>query len=163
MLEVQVQGRFKSAPVGDVYLGAEITERMHLGLVVRGLARVLLNFMRKKLPGMHYSFGDRQDAQLPHIVMPLWGTADQMVVTPPGESPPPLGWRLEEPPPHRIARLAKGSRHAWMGAKRGTTKRKCRRRGGVGRTAPRSPWSFQRLRARKAGQARQRARLSFLA
>ena len=77
------------------------------------LARVLLNFMRKRLPGMHYSFGDNDNAQLPHIVMPLWGTADQLIVTPPGATPPQLGLRLEDGPAAQKARLAKGSQHEW--------------------------------------------------
>ena len=69
--------------------------------------------MRKRLPGMHYSFGDGENAQLPHIVFPLWDTADQLIVTRPGDSPPKLGMRLEEDSAHQKARFAKGSRHAW--------------------------------------------------
>lgn len=44
-LEVQVQGRFKRAPRGTVYIGGEVTERMQLGLVTKGLAKLILQLM----------------------------------------------------------------------------------------------------------------------
>jgi hypothetical protein len=44
-LEVQVQGRFKRVPKGTVYIGGEVTERMQLGLVTKGLAKLILQLM----------------------------------------------------------------------------------------------------------------------
>lgn len=38
MFEVQVQGRFKKAPEGDLYISLEITERMKLGFLTKVLA-----------------------------------------------------------------------------------------------------------------------------
>lgn len=35
MFEIQVQGRFKRPPEGDLYIGIEITDRMKLGLLTK--------------------------------------------------------------------------------------------------------------------------------
>lgn len=35
MFEVQVQGRFKKPPEGDLYISLEITDRMKLGLLTK--------------------------------------------------------------------------------------------------------------------------------
>jgi hypothetical protein len=40
-----VQGKFKRAPKGHLYMGIEITEEMKIGLVTKGVCNVLLNFM----------------------------------------------------------------------------------------------------------------------
>jgi hypothetical protein len=103
--EVQLQGRFLKKPTGMLYIGAEVTERMQLGLVTRGLCRILLAFVRKLNNFMHYSFGDAKGEQLPHIVFPLWSNVDKLVVTPPGDTPPELGRPLEEDPQARAKRV----------------------------------------------------------
>jgi hypothetical protein len=55
------------------------------------MCRTIMQFARSNLPLLHHSFGDPSDAELPHIVGPLWTMSDRVVVTPPGEPPPPLG------------------------------------------------------------------------
>lgn len=57
---------------------------------------------------LHYSFGDSQDSpnyELPHVVSPIFPTFDKIIVTPPGESPPPLGVPFEEDLEYRKKRL----------------------------------------------------------
>ena len=106
---MQVQGRFKRPPEGSVYLGCEISNCMQLGMVTRGAANLLLAFMQRRVRQLHYSFGDRANAQLPHVVMPLWTSADDVIVTPLGEPPPELGRALEETAAHRAARKSGGA------------------------------------------------------
>ncbi|GMH71831.1 hypothetical protein TL16_g05758 [Triparma laevis f. inornata] len=90
--EIQIQGKFKKIPKGTVYIGGEITEGpMNLGLVTRGLCNMLLGFARKINSAMNYSFGDKEQEELPHIVFPLWTSVDKMVVTKEGESVPEIG------------------------------------------------------------------------
>ena len=89
----------------------------HTHSQVRGLARVLLNFTRTKIPGLCYSFGDKSNTKLPHITMPLWRSADQMVVTPDGQNPPELGRVISEDlvlgVGARARRLKGVTRHSW--------------------------------------------------
>ena len=59
------------------------------------------------LPHRHYSFGDKADAQLPHMVMPLWASADHLIITPAGETPPTLGYPLDEPSDVRARRRSR--------------------------------------------------------
>ena len=41
--EVQVQGKFKRAPEGEIYVGAEATHKMELGIITRSACRILLS------------------------------------------------------------------------------------------------------------------------
>ena len=63
---------------------------MVLGLLKRTLCNAILGFVRKMMSTLHYSFGDENDSELPHIVVPLWTAVDRLHVTPPGETPPAL-------------------------------------------------------------------------
>lgn len=96
--EVQVQGRFTKMPKGKLYIGAEISKAMNLGMVTRSLCRTILNFARTTLknPYLHHSFGDDNNQEYPHITASLWSTADRIVVTPPNSSPPALGVQFGE-------------------------------------------------------------------
>ena len=65
--------------------------------------------MRVRVPGgaLHYSFGDKDGTgQLAHITMPLWSSADRLIITPEGGAPPPLGTHLPESEAARLARRA---------------------------------------------------------
>jgi hypothetical protein len=119
---VQVQGRFKPRPEGSggaanahpVVVGGEVPEPMELGFMTRGLCGVMLKVTRSVLPGLDSSFGGKTDADLPHIVFPLFQAAKAMVVTPPGETPPLLGeGELPEEPRSRKART--GTKFAGVG------------------------------------------------
>jgi len=101
--ELQVQGRFKQAPTGSLWLGAEIghcdsrkgEDRMRIGFVKKTLCRLILNTMNLMRGNtVHYSFGD--DGQLPHIVMPLHTSADSYVETDSSERPPAMGVKMFE-------------------------------------------------------------------
>eukprot|EP01039_Chlorochromonas_danica_P005134 gene5134-5641_t len=95
--EVQVQGRFKQNLEGKMlYVGAEITKKMELGLFTKGLCATILNFCRRYNNLLHHSFGDNNNIELPHITSPLWNTVDRLIITPNGEIPPPLLYRFPE-------------------------------------------------------------------
>jgi hypothetical protein len=93
--EVHCQGKFTSIPEGILFIGAEITKKMNLGLITRGICRSVLQFVNSVNPFIHSSFGDGKE-ELPHIVGPLWTLADKVVKTPPTETPPKLGNILQE-------------------------------------------------------------------
>ena len=93
---------FGSEASGEAYLftGGEITKKMELGMITKGLGNGILAFGRSINPMLHHSFG-REDAnalELPHIVAPLWSSVDRIIVTDPsaGEASPVLGTILEE-------------------------------------------------------------------
>ena len=94
--EVHCQGKFTAIPNGKLFIGAEITKKMNLGLFTRGLCRTVLQFVNSINPFIHSSFGDDSNSELPHIVGPLWSLADKVVVTSPSETPPKLGHVLQE-------------------------------------------------------------------
>lgn len=112
MFELQVQGRFKRIPSGYMYLGGEITKKMELGLLTRGFASSLLQFCKSFNASIHHSYGDSQQVELPHIVGPFWSIIDRVVVTPPGELPPPFIKGFPEPPESRAARRAGNPLHS---------------------------------------------------
>lgn len=112
MFWIQVQGRFKRAPRGAVFLGGELPARIAPGFFTRSLALVIVGLIRQLLPvgNVHFSFGDdgreenpsrsrsarrgsasRQTRELPAISFPLYQSVDQFVDTPEGEEPPELG------------------------------------------------------------------------
>lgn len=92
--EVQVQGKFTRIPEGPLFIGAQISKKMELGMLTRAMCRTIMQFARSKLPLVHHSFGDGEDVELPHIVGPLWMMSDRVVVTAKGETPPELGSRI---------------------------------------------------------------------
>lgn len=108
--EVQVQGKFKNIPPGCfMYLGGEITRRMELGLLTKGVCTSLLQFCKSLNASLHHSYGDKENAELPHICAPFWTTVDRLVVTKPGNTPPPFAIGFPESPADRLARRASGA------------------------------------------------------
>jgi hypothetical protein len=108
MFEVQVQGKFKRMPQGEVFVGAESSNKMELGLITRGISKAVCNFCGTLVNDLHFSFGDNpkdQNYQVPHIVSPIFPTLDKVLITPPGEIPPPLGVPFVEDPAYRKERL----------------------------------------------------------
>ncbi|KAG5183459.1 chromate transporter-domain-containing protein [Tribonema minus] len=108
VFELQVQGRFLRAPEGDVYVGIEIGECMRLGLATMGLCRALLTVAQRANSRIHYSFGTKDNSELPHISFPLLTGVDDLIVTPPGEDPPALGQPWSEAAFRKKQRLAGG-------------------------------------------------------
>lgn len=104
--QVQVQGKFNRLPVGSLYFGAEVTKRMELGLFTRGLCISMIQLAKAVNPFIHYSFGDKLGAELPHLVTPIWSTVDRLVVTPEGAAPPPFGRVFAETVESRSKRRA---------------------------------------------------------
>ena len=56
-------------------------------------------WLHRRAPQLHHSFGAADGAEQPHIVAPLWFLCDRLVVTPPGETPPPIGTEIDEEDP----------------------------------------------------------------
>ena len=78
----QVEGRFLRRPRGELFVGAEITSKMQLGMLKKTLCNAILAFTRKMFVGVHYSFGDDEAGaahELPHIVAPFVTSCDRMV------------------------------------------------------------------------------------
>lgn len=103
-----MQGKFKREPAGEVFVGAEGSNKLDLGILTRSISRVVLQFISTMVGDLHYSFGDPQDSanyELPHVVSPIFPTFDKIVVSPPGETPPPLGEPFPEDPEYRKKRL----------------------------------------------------------
>jgi hypothetical protein len=106
--EVQVQGKFKRMPVGEIYVGADVTNKMELGIITRSFSRAILKFIASMVNDLHYSFGDFPDTvgfEKPHIVAPLFPTMDKIVETPEGGEPPPMGKPFPEDPEYRKLRF----------------------------------------------------------
>lgn len=101
---MQVQGKFKSVPKGSMFMGAEITKKMELGLFTKGICSSILQIVRAVNPYLHHSFGDKKDYELPHIVGPMWSLFDRLEITPPGGKIPELGGLLDEDSEHRSKR-----------------------------------------------------------
>ena len=99
-LMIQIQGKFQREPQGVVYAGAEVTEKMKLGLVSRGLCQVLLKLVQTFNQNIHYSFGDGEE--MAHICAPAYTFFERVVATPQGETPPPM----DEPFPESAESLA---------------------------------------------------------
>ncbi|CAM9874990.1 unnamed protein product [Ascophyllum nodosum] len=100
--EMQIQGQLKSLPKGEVYMGGELEERPKQGLVTQTVSKIVMSFAKQMVRSLHYSFGEKRavseplDAQAPHVTFPLYRVMDWFVVTPPNETPPPLGKALPE-------------------------------------------------------------------
>lgn len=103
-----MQGKFKRAPAGEVFVGAEASQKLELGILTRSISRLVLQFISTMVGDLHYSFGDNQNNpafELPHVVSPIFPTFDKILITPPGETPPPLGIPFQEDPEYRKKRL----------------------------------------------------------
>ena len=101
---MQVQGKFKKIPDGELFMGAEITKKMELGLFTKGICSSILQVVRAVNPYLHHSFGDNKDFELPHIVGPMWSLFDRLEITAPGGVVPFLGGLLTEEASHRSKR-----------------------------------------------------------
>ena len=98
-------------------MGAELTERLQMGLVTKTVAGMILAFGRRVLKNLHYSFGesvkgDAEEIELPHVTFPLSRGMDRLIITPPEERPPPLGIEFMEPDELRIPR--RGGKGAYI-------------------------------------------------
>eukprot|EP01041_Mallomonas_annulata_P006775 gene6775-13729_t len=92
--EVQVQGKFKRVPTGEIFVGADVTNKIELGIITRSFCRAILSFVGTMAQEIHYSFGDNPNAvnyEIPHLVAPLFKSMDRCIVTPAGQEPPPMG------------------------------------------------------------------------
>lgn len=108
LFEVQVQGKFKRMPQGEIYVGAEASLKMELGMITRSIARAAINLCSSMVGDLHSSLGDNKNGelfQLPHLVAPMFITFDKIICTPPGEKPPPLGVPYVEDLEYRKKRL----------------------------------------------------------
>ena len=90
-MEIQVQGKFKRIPKGRLFMGAEVTKRMELGMIGKAMSGTILQIGKKVNAFMHHSFGDKKNFELPHITSPVWSTIDKLMITPAGQEPPALG------------------------------------------------------------------------
>lgn len=96
---MQVQGKFKREPQGEIYVGAEVTNKMELGILTKSISKAALRFCGTMVSDLHYSFGDSQsdpNYQVPHLVAPIFPTFDKVLVTPPGEELPAMNIPFNE-------------------------------------------------------------------
>jgi hypothetical protein len=112
-LVIQIQGKFKYKPTGVVFAGAEVSEQMKLGMLVRGLCGMLLKLVDSYNSNMHYSFGDSKGLEKPHIVAPAYTFFERVVATPPEETPPPMDCFFEESNESISRRKASESNGEW--------------------------------------------------
>ncbi|CAJ1955741.1 unnamed protein product [Cylindrotheca closterium] len=106
-----LQGKLKYTPEGPLYSGLEINQPMKLGLMASGLCNLILTFIQKFDPSLHYSFGDKEESA--HMTSTVECFFDQIVVTHPGETPPKLGEDLNEPAESVKARKASKQKIQW--------------------------------------------------
>jgi hypothetical protein len=81
---------------------------MELGLISRSVAKAAINLCSTMVGDLHSSLGDMKGNelyQLPHLVAPMFITFDKIVLTQPGETPPPLGIPFTEDLEYRKKRL----------------------------------------------------------
>ncbi|TDH68937.1 hypothetical protein CCR75_004316 [Bremia lactucae] len=95
MFWIQIQGRFKKAPKGTVYLGGELPAKIAPGLFTRSVALVIMGLVKRLVGQVNFSFGGSTDSknsdQLPAVAFPLYQSVDQFVETPESQVPPVLG------------------------------------------------------------------------
>ncbi|KAG6959064.1 hypothetical protein JG688_00010247 [Phytophthora aleatoria] len=95
MFWIQVQGRFKQAPKGPIYLGGELPARITPGVFTRSVALVIMGLIRRLVGRVSFSFGSSTDSEnsdeLPAVAFPLYQSVDQFVETQEGQDPPVLG------------------------------------------------------------------------
>jgi hypothetical protein len=106
--EVQVQGRFKRLPEGEIFVGAESTSKMEMGWMTRSFSNMALKFAGTMVNDLHYSFGEDQKQALyefPHVVAPMFPTLDKILETKDGETLPEMGVPFKEDQDYRKKRL----------------------------------------------------------
>lgn len=93
--EARFQMKFKVFPAStDLRFGIELEEYVPLSKSEKASMKVVVKMLKKIVSSCHHSPGDdpkttREPLERPLFVMPLWAF-DQIIVTPPGEDPPPL-------------------------------------------------------------------------
>jgi hypothetical protein len=95
-------------PQGELYVGAEASVKMELGLITRSVAKAAINLCSTMVDNLHSSLGvtkGNELYELPHMVAPMFITFDKIIVSPPGEKPPPLGIPFTEDIEYRKKRL----------------------------------------------------------
>jgi len=108
---MQLQGKLKYAPNGELYAGMEIADPMKLGLLASGMCSLLLKMSSTFNPQLHYSFGDEKERA--HISFPASTFFEELIVTPEGETPPVLGTQFDEDPVSVQQRKAYKTRIDW--------------------------------------------------
>eukprot|EP00037_Helgoeca_nana_P005108 m.49444 g.49444 ORF g.49444 m.49444 type:complete len:515 (+) comp16117_c0_seq1:159-1703(+) len=111
LVEMQIQGRFKTVPTGRLFMGGELIglAKMNLNAVWRGIAWGVLRAIRALSPGeLHHSFGS--ETEHPHISSTAFNMLEKVVVTPADQVPPQLGREIYEDPVERKARR-RASKH----------------------------------------------------
>ena len=85
MFEVQVQGKFKREPAGEIFVGAEAPQKLELGLLTRSISNAAMRLAGSMAQDLHYHFGDSPtdpNYQLPHVVAPMFTTFDKVFCSP---------------------------------------------------------------------------------
>eukprot|EP01062_Namystynia_karyoxenos_P014550 TRINITY_DN15241_c0_g1_i1.p1 TRINITY_DN15241_c0_g1~~TRINITY_DN15241_c0_g1_i1.p1 ORF type:complete len:431 (+),score=135.51 TRINITY_DN15241_c0_g1_i1:85-1293(+) len=96
-VEIQIQGRWKKAPSGTVFMGGEVPEVMKLGMGTRAACGMLITFARAFNSTLHVHLtGAPGTDERPHMALPLPLLIDSWHETMPGEEPPRLGSRLPQ-------------------------------------------------------------------
>lgn len=106
--EVQIQGKFKQLPTGDLYCGIESSNKVELGLITRSISKAALSFFSKIIIGLQHSFGDSKsepDFEEAHLVAPMFNAMDKIIVTKPGQTPPKVGEPFMEDQEYRHKRF----------------------------------------------------------
>ena len=49
----------------------KVSEKMNLGMMMKSVSRIGLNFVRSIVNDLKYSFGDSDGVEAPHIVAPI--------------------------------------------------------------------------------------------
>ncbi len=89
--EVQVQGKFKRLPCGEIFVGADCQTELSLGVVTRAFCKGVLRFVATMVNNLCYSFGESPTAaasaggpgkdtaaaghQIAHLVAPIFATS----------------------------------------------------------------------------------------
>lgn len=112
MFEVQVQGKFKRLPEGEIFVGAESLYKLELGMITRSISKAAMAFAGNMVKDLQYSFGDdpdrSKDFQMPHVTSPMFPTFDKILITAPDHPLPPMGVPFVEDPEYRKERLKFG-------------------------------------------------------
>jgi hypothetical protein len=107
LFELQVQGTFKRVPLGEIYVGAEVSEKIDMGFFNNMLAKAAISFCGTLVSDLHASFGNAPSThnfEMPHLVAPLFPTFDRVVITHPGDTPPAMGTPFQETEEQRSIR-----------------------------------------------------------